>query len=291
MPASANPPSSWAARRPIEGWRSVMTHVEPGANAEPRLKAAADLAARCDAVLIGLGAECVDPRVFVDVYGGGSDPVFMDALDQRIREDLREAHTHFMRHAQPGGSQWRTVRIFPNDALAAEARAADVIVAGGDFEPKSESHFYADTAEVVIKSGRPVLVARADGRRLDGRVAVVAWKETREARRAVTAALPLLRAADKVVVIEVTADAFEEAQYRVDDVADALKRHGANARGQVLKGRDLGAVEILCAEAAALGSDLIVAGCYGHSRIGEWLFGGVTRSLLTRGDFFLLMCH
>jgi nucleotide-binding universal stress UspA family protein len=280
-----------ASRRAVEGWRSVIVHVQADAAAEPRLKVAADLAARCDALLIGLGAECIDPRVYVDAYGGGCDPAFIEALDERVRNDFRLAHECYLRHATPGRAEWRAVEIYPSDALVSAARAADVIVTGGTAIPPPESHFFASTAEVVIKSGRPVLVAPSDARRLEGRVAVIAWKDTREARRAVTAALPLLKAADEVVVIEVSADASDEAQFRVDDVADALKRHGAHARGQVLKGHDLGAAEILCAEAAALGSDLIVAGCYGHSRIGEWLFGGVTRSLLLRGDFYLLMSH
>jgi nucleotide-binding universal stress UspA family protein len=121
----------------------------------------------------------------------------------------------------------------------------------------------------------------------------VAWKETRESRRALGDALPLMAAADEVVVVELCApdEAIGDAEFHVNEVALGLKRHGVNARGKAITAPDAEVAARLNAEAKAIGADLIVAGCYGHSRMNEWFFGGVTRDLLSNPQRFLLLSH
>jgi nucleotide-binding universal stress UspA family protein len=137
-------------------------------------------------------------------------------------------------------------------------------------------------ADLIMSVGRPVLVVPPEAEELRFKTAIVAWKETRESRRAVADALPLLSEYATVHIIEITAkEELEKAKRHVDDVADWLKRHRISATSSVLE--ESGDTSVQLAERAFIeGADLIVAGAYGHSRVREWVLGGVTRDLLTR---------
>jgi nucleotide-binding universal stress UspA family protein len=270
----------------LSAWRTVLAHVEPATTPRPHLRAAVDLARKCDALLIGVGAETVDPALLS--YEGWNSGTF-EALHQEIKKDLAVAAKTFHGAAASVRSEWVVLEERPAAAMARLCRAADVIVAGGVAD---DGFRHADPAELALLSGRPVLIAPASGRSLRGETILVAWKDTREARRALADALPLLAAAEDVVVLEVCTDAdVDAAQARTADVVSGLKRHGIDARARVVSAPESGAAEMIEAEARALGADVIVSGCYGHSRLGEWLFGGVTRCLLKSPGCFLLISH
>jgi nucleotide-binding universal stress UspA family protein len=135
-----------------------------------------------------------------------------------------------------------------------------------------------------MQAGRPVLVVPPGVSVLHGRRVLVAWKDTREARRAVADALPLLTQAEEALVLEVVRDddEREQARRRVDDVVAFLVRHGAATRGDVLESRGRVVADDLLLATERQGADLVVAGGYGHARLREWAFGGVTRDLLAR---------
>lgn len=273
----------------IAGWKTVLVHVEPAASSAPRLEAAVALARRCDAMLIGLGAEMVEPVAFADCYGG-ADGLALTALREVTEANLARAETLFRQAASGGLSEWRSVEDRPAEAMSRVARGADVVVAGGGCS-QSPAHG-ADAAELALKCGRPVLVVPEHGGELAAERVVVAWKDTREARRALADAMPLLRAAREVQVVEVCAkDEFQDAKFRTGDVAAALQRHGVTARAHAVGAPDDRAGELIREEAKRLDADLVVAGCYGHSRLNEWVFGGVTRDLLEADGPFLLLSH
>jgi nucleotide-binding universal stress UspA family protein len=272
----------------LSAWRTVLAHVEPATTPGPHLRAAVDLARKCDALLIGVGAETVNPAL--RPYEGWNAGT-VEALHEEIKKNLAMAQKTF--HAAAAAASVRSeLLVFeerPAAAMARLCRAADVIVAGGVAD---DGFRQADAVELALLSGRPVLVAPSSGRSLRAESILVAWKDTREARRALADALPLLAAAEDVVVLEVCTDDSEDAaQARTDDVVSGLKRHGIDARARVVSAPDSGAAEMIEAEARALGADVIVSGCYGHSRLGEWLFGGVTRGLLNSPGCFLLISH
>ena len=128
-----------------------------------------------------------------------------------------------------------------------------------------------------------------DGLRLEQ--VVVAWKDTREARRAAFDALPLLKKAAHVTVVEIAAEAeLAMARVRVEDVVGWLKRHGVVAEALTLPSlyEDAGRLNAI---AEQRGADVIVAGAYGHSRLREFVLGGVTRDLLLRADRCSLVSH
>jgi hypothetical protein len=122
--------------------------------------------------------------------------------------------------------EWRSSFHFPREVIAAEARAADLVVIGSHPVAGDACHAF-DPGTVLLSAGRPVLVipdAFAEG--YPGMRALVAWKDTREARHAVQSALPYLRMAEHIVIVEVAEDVAEStARERLDDVEKYLLRH------------------------------------------------------------------
>jgi nucleotide-binding universal stress UspA family protein len=121
---------------------------------------------------------------------------------------------------------------------------------------------------------------------------VIGWKDTREARRAVQDALGFLREAIRVTVVE-TCQSGEEAaaQEHIDDVARYLTRHRIGGGPRVIIHQEGSGAAQLIRLAQDEGADLIVTGAYGHSRLGEWVFGGMTRDLLASSPVCCLMSH
>jgi nucleotide-binding universal stress UspA family protein len=179
----------------------------------------------------------------------------------------------------------------PDAFIATQARAADLVVVGrGGSGDASDPLLGVSPSDVVMTVGRPVLVVPPGMARLSAQRVVIAWKDSRESRRAVADALPLLRRATEVSVVEALEgeESRESAERRVRDVAAWLDAHSIPASAQVLTGRGGAAAEL---ETASQGVDLIVAGAYGHSRLGEWIFGGVTRHLLKNSACPVFLSH
>ena len=149
-----------------------------------------------------------------------------------------------------------------------------------------------DPGALVLKSGRPLLAIADPAKWHMPERALVAWKDTREARRAVADALPFLAAANTVRIVEFVEDEsnIATARKRAQDVAAWLAGHGIKA--SVAARRPLGqACDEIEAAAEDIDADLIVAGAYGRTRLGEWMFGGVTRHLLKTSRRPLLLAH
>jgi len=179
----------------------------------------------------------------------------------------------------------------PAPAVAGASRAADLIVAGG--APRRMHDGYRDCApgELAITCGRPVLVAPPTAPPLAAKQILLAWKDTREARRALTDALPFLEQAERVAVTAVCLkDDADQTQIQVDDIAAALRRRGIKAEAKVVEHAHADGFQIL-RQANQEGADLIVCGAYGHTRLGEWVFGGVTADLLSQDEVYLLLSH
>jgi nucleotide-binding universal stress UspA family protein len=271
--------------------RSIMVHVEPGTAAQPRLDAAAALARKLDATLIGVGAEMIQLLGLADPYGA-TDTSWIVELEKLVAENLREAEAAFRAKSAGVETEWLALEGLPSAVIARVARGADLILAGGAPLKLADAYRVAQTADLILKSGRPVLVAPPEGGKLRGEAVVVAWKDTREARRAVADALPFLQLAQDVVVQEVCSkDGFAAAEVHTFSVIENLKRHGVAARAKVTIAPAERATTELNVTAQAIGADLIVAGGYGHSRMGEWVFGGVTHDLLHEPEHFVLLSH
>ncbi|HYA71607.1 MAG TPA: universal stress protein [Roseiarcus sp.] len=257
------------------------------------LAVTADLAQRFRSGVIGVATR--HPMQFM--FTGGLVPeelVEQEANEFKEQVDRLEAEFRNALLGRAGKLQWRPkMELGPlSDYVANEARSADLVITeadqGGSF---SHPESYLDVGDLLMRVGRPVLVAPTAASELKLERAVVGWKETPEARRAVFDALPLLKQAASVAVVEIAGEAeLEAARFRLEDVVAWLGRHGVAAEpiAAPASGADASRLKAIAQEQ---GADLIVAGAFGHSRLREWVFGGVTKDLLLRSDQFTLLSH
>lgn len=273
-------------------YRTILTHVQPEAEAAPRIQCAVDLAGDFGAHLIGVAAEALPPLGFADPYGLAQGDMIV-AMRSAMEANRMTAEAAFNAKAGRLSTEWRTTQDLPTAAVARASRAADLIVVGGAPREARDIYRIVDTGELAINAGRPVLVAPPHGGRVQAKGIVLAWKDTREARRALTDAVPFFKRAERVtVLVATTEEDATAAEFQANDVAAALVRHGVPARAKLARPNHEDEVcgEILNA-AIEIEADLVVAGAYGHSRLQEWVLGGVTRDLLNTADRFVLLSH
>jgi len=263
---------------------SIMVRLTAGTSNDVVLQFAADLAKRVKATrVIGISA-CQPLQIFAgpDAYVP-SDLATWDL--ERIEKDLSEAEKAFRAALEGKASscQWRSTNITYGtiaDYVAEQMRAADLLVTAADKDASMFDRNHVDLADLVIKAGKPMLVVGPTIDKLDLRSVVVGWKDTREARRATEDALPILKLAERVTVVEVTGKhELDQARKRTEDVVAWLAGHGISvvARAVAATGDDSTAIGTIAKE---LDAGLLVGGAYGHNRLREWVLGGVTRDLL-----------
>jgi nucleotide-binding universal stress UspA family protein len=195
---------------------------------------------------------------------------------------LAEAEVRRLREAEPD----------VGDAVARDSRVTDLIVIGWP-AAKADAPRRRLFETVLFKAGRPVLLVPEDSRSAaPPKVAVVGWSGTREGARAVHDALPLLRGMEKVLVVSVDEPRGTPVEsYPGSDLARHLARHGISAEARLSAPGGRSVPEVLAEEALSVGADLMVLGGYGHLRISEWMFGGVTRGTVDRLNLPTLFSH
>lgn len=260
-------------------YKSILVNLDLDGPVRPLLELAVDFAARSDARLIGFSA--ADAQL--PIAGPEGVAIAAEVWEQEkeaIEQRLKELRSEFEKVAAGKvAAEWRGQVGNPTRSLANTGRLADIIItAARDARGLGEAYRIVDPGSLVLQAGKPVLVAAKGASHLAARKIVVAWKDTRESRRAVTDAVPLLRFAEDVVVVTVDREPDDSVRASVADVATYLTQHGIKARGQVVsaKNESDGLASFIRSQKA----DLVVSGAYGHSRFREWAFGGVTRSLL-----------
>lgn len=176
-------------------------------------------------------------------------------------------------------------RLLAREAMYADATLIGWPAANGGAQPIEAFE------GALFNSGRPViLVPEAHTSHGRPQTVLIAWRATREAARAVNDALPLLRSARQVTVV-VVADNGATEDIPGDDIARHLARHDVWVEVKHVPAGGEPVHEVLLNEARFVGADLMVMGGYSHSRTGEWLFGGVTRDMLSRMTIPVLMSH
>ena len=271
---------------------SLMVHLELGQSNGSLLGITADLAQRFDATVTGIVACQPMPLV----YGDGFVPAALFEQDSElIAKQMKDARAEFDSVLKARGERlaWRhTVTTGPlADYLAGEARHADLVITGVASKDLFDSARSANTGDLVMQAGRPVLVVPGNVERLKLERIVVGWRDSRETRRAIADALPLLKLATHVSVAEIAAeDGMPAARAHVADVVAWLQGHGVVAHGVTTLSTGDDATG-LYAIAQDLGADVIVAGAYGHSQLREWVLGGVTRDFLLHAGCCSLLSH
>jgi nucleotide-binding universal stress UspA family protein len=268
----------------------LMVYVEADAPPEQRVRLAANLADKFTATLIGLSALAIPPPIVAN----GMVMDEMTDVDIKLMEAKLADRGNWFRSIAGEDHQemeWRSVLDLPTEALAREARSADLVVIGRVKAPGS-AYTALDPGEALLRMGRPTLVVPEGVTTLRAEHVVIGWKDTREARRAVQDSLPFLQEATRVTIVEACkADEEKTALGHLDDVTCYLTPHRIKGGPKVmLEQKGSGAAQLIrIAEEER--ADLLVTGAYGHSRLGEWVFGGMTRDLLASSPICCLMSH
>ncbi|WP_441234615.1 universal stress protein [Bradyrhizobium sp. 930_D9_N1_4] len=275
-------------------YATVMVSLALDQPNEARLQVAGELAERFEAALIGVAAaRFAPPLYFAD---GAAAQSLIDQEEASIKTRLADLEAQFRAATQNRGgrAEWRSAMDFPARFVLAQARCADIIVSGGHSPAFSDAFALASPKDLVMQAGRPLLVVPDRINWLDLRSVLVAWKDTPESRRAVAAALPMMRKARNVAVVEIPEQGDDRSAMvaGVTDVAAWLARHGITATARVpdIAGREATAMR-LERIAGDVGAGLIVAGAYGHSRFRELILGGVTEYLVTQSSRCVLLSH
>ena len=269
---------------------SIMVYVDFDPGSDQRIKIAVDWAAKFGATIIGVAGWVPGREV------GGWFAAELERPEDRNDRVLAELEKLADRFRNLAGRavravEWRGSVHFPREVIAAEARAADLVVISSHTVGEDVYHAF-DPGIVLLNAGRPVLVVPDGLSSNTGQRVLVAWKDTREARHAVQSALPYLRAAKHVALVAVVENLMEgAAREQLDDIKKYLLRHGIEVSNQSVLHLQGSISDQLMGVAKSEGADLIVAGAYGHTRLGEWVFGGVTRDLLQRSDICCLFSY
>jgi nucleotide-binding universal stress UspA family protein len=272
--------------------KTLLLHLEAGRANSAQLAIGQNLAQRLQARVIGVAVCRPSPLVMGD---GAMDSTWMAQENQALEGELRAAEAEFrgVFGARAGAPDWRAA-VHPGplaEFVAHEARCADLVVTAAAADGVINATRTANTGDLVRLAGRPVLAVPATAAGLTLKRMLVAWNDSREARRAAADAVPMLRLAEQVVVAEVAAGPdLPAARLRLADVVAWLEHQGVAARALAVAstGNDTATLSALAQDED---TDIVVAGAYGHSRWREWALGGVTRDLLLQPGRCALLAH
>lgn len=274
------------------GFKTILVHVDTGRSASARLKLSADLAARFAAHVSGLYVRRpFQAPAFTDA-GPAMDSLYR-TYENSVKADEALAAGVFrdLIGSTNLSSEWRVADGLAEEVVAVHARYADLAIVG-QAEPDAATTTPPDLAETIAMAGeRPVLIVPHIGViKPPGKTVMLCWNGTREAARAATGALPLLKAADKTIILLVDPK-HDGAEQPGAAVARWLARHGVKAVVQRDTAADSNVGGVILSRAADHDADLIVMGLYGHSRMREWVLGGASRTLLASMTVPLLVAH
>jgi nucleotide-binding universal stress UspA family protein len=273
-------------------YRDILVYADGSKAAPVRLDVAVAIAAAYKGHLTALHVQLA-PYVPVD-FGAGVPAALIEWQEKFMTEQADKAR-HEVAAAQRRSGQeieYRLVKgeIAPTALL--HARYADLVVvsqSGQEAEDMTPADELPET--LVMGSGRPTLIVPRYGKfPVLGERILVAWSRTRESTRAVHDALPFLARAKAVTVMEV--NPTREARHIAGaDIALHLARHGVKAEVASTTASDIDVGDAILSRAADLGADMLVMGAYGHSRMREYTFGGVTLHILKHMTVPVLMSH
>ncbi|WP_066552265.1 universal stress protein [Croceicoccus bisphenolivorans] len=265
--------------------KNIMLLVHDDAGQEARLQVALDITRA-----LGGHLECLDvfdlPIMAADYYTGGSGA----ALAEMVKADERKAIAKLQARLAREDVPWtigETLGTYP-EALARASDYADLIVVSSRLGNGGESGERVRPEALPLKAHRPVMAVPPESRGLDvaGR-ALVAWDGSHACNEALRCAVPLLRHAERVTLLEVN---NPQGAFAMTDAATYVARHGI-AVDLVERNTEGAVADMVLAHAGHFGADYIVMGAYGKPRLAEAVFGGVTRTMLIESTVPLLVAH
>jgi len=175
------------------------------------------------------------------------------------------------------------------DQVTLAARLSDLVVFGAMKEGDRPGLTEAFEA-TLLETGRPVLLsAHAAPTSFCKKKVSVAWNDSVAAAHAVTASLPFLKCAESVEILSVTRGKDEP--IGCSDLCAYLKLHGIATTETNVDGGNRAIADVLLKAAADGGAGMLVAGGYGHNRLREMFFAGVTRQVVSHADLPVFLVH
>jgi nucleotide-binding universal stress UspA family protein len=289
-------------REGIMAIKDILLHLDASPRSTARLDIALRLAAAHEAHLTALHVIELPPAAAFNGYPTGL--IDVERVENMLA-DLRATRVAEAAEVEAGfragliregiSGEWRVSEGEAGPIVALHGRYADLIVLGQGEPAGGPNRLAADIPVTdLMEAGRPMLVVPYAGSFPTlGRHALVGWNGSAEAARAINAAIPLLARAARVTVLSINPrrGLAGDGDLPAVDMALHLARHGIRAEAAHSVAPDIGEGDALLSYASDVGADLLVCGMYGHSRLRQQMFGGVTRSLLTEMTLPVFMSH
>jgi nucleotide-binding universal stress UspA family protein len=293
--------------------KAILAKIDGSANDTAVLESAYLVARRFGGHLACLYVRPDPVQAIMDAAGGMGFAIGVVPITPQVREDLIEAEKAQAANARrtfdafcrergvpvtelpsPSGAvsaSWREEVGDPVDATATIGRFHDMVVLA---RARDNGDLYIDDiGAILLACGRPLLLATSPPPKEIGSTIAIAWKDAAEAARAVTAAMPLLLQAGRILVL--SADETDRGATDLlrsgELLANPLRRHGLSVHVRVVSSAKRSPSQAIIDAAVDDAADLLVMGAYGHSRARELVFGGVTRHVLEQARLPVLMSH
>ena len=273
-------------------YKTILVHTDCGERTAVCIEVAIRMSMQHGAHLVALYTQ--EP-FNVPAYLLQAEQKIIETQKKFAAEEMARVKAVFNNQASSMGfknTEWRSTLGFPVDAVAKQARYADLVIVGQPDSSDRSNGTKNFVAQLVIAAGRPVLILPYAGSFLNiGSRILVAWNASREATRAITDALPLLKRADSVDLIALSSKHDTLSYIPTDEIVLYLARHGVHVEASKDHVTDIDAGNAILSYAADLSSDLVVMGGYGRSRLREWVLGGATQTILESMTVPVLMSH
>ena len=177
------------------------------------------------------------------------------------------------------------------DQFGRIARRFDLAIVGQS-EPDTSSVDEIIAESTLFESGRPMILVpyiQKAPLKLDN--VMLCWDGSRQAARAIADAMPLLVKAGRVEIVIIANERGKQDEIEGADMGQHLARHGLKVDVHRISGGNIDVADALLSHAADSGADFMVMGGYGHSRLREFVLGGVTHSIFRSMTLPVLMSH
>jgi len=277
-------------------YRNILVHVDSSPGAKARVAAAAALASRFKCRLTGafFYSSKLPAYMVEDAITPMSREVLAGFLNEQVAAvEVASSAARDVFTANLGGNKivtrWLDVDAETDGQFVATAKRHDLVILPTEMQPAFSSRAIS-AARIGMATGGPVLILKQGGYPVPfGKKVLIAWKDSREAMRAIRDAWPILETAEDIHFLSVSPDAPSE----LDGLMMRLfQDHGCPVPQVHVDRNDEANIEdLIRLYAGRTGADLIVLGLYGHSRLRELVMGGVSRGLLADPSLPLLVSH
>ena len=266
--------------------KNILLLVHDDAGQEARLQAALDIGRALQGHLTCLDVAIVPSLVGADYVGDAGFNLLL--ADEREREATNRSVLEARLADEEVPWDWSDVIGELPRCLENASGLADLIVVNRELDGFPLPDMRTTAGELIVRSNKPVLAVPESLRRFDFGAALVAWDGSPAAAAALRAAVPLLKLADRVVIVEID---DRSVIAPAEDAAAYLSRHDIHPIVQRVARSNAGTAQTLLDLAASGEFGYVVMGGFSHQRFLEALFGGVTRTMLGKSPVPLFLAH